>query len=260
MSTLFTSGQDVSERGGGGLRVLNSTWVGRFPAAGGTSVPISWFGGVGTVGRTPAVVDPLVPSDGGVDMGTRPGASWSTLNGRVRGRGRPRGWWVSCRVRISLYGPRLHGVLLSWTGHPLACEARDVPGLRGRDLLNAASEVAMSLLKRGDSRRVEGKVSAPVEPDGFSSVYPVLWSHLVQDKWEDGSARATGSLLVFSQDGMLKGMLRDKEHGLCLWVASHSVTGLLEALEAGASDPETEWRVDRQAPGDKAKRTKRSGG
>lgn len=115
----------------------------------------------------------------------------------------------------------------------------------------------MSLLKRGDQRRVGGASGSLIEPDALSSAYPVLWSHLTQIAWEDGQVRETSSLLVFLQDGMLKGMIRDREAGLCLWQAAGSLVGLLEALEAGLCDPQAEWRVDRQKEGQQAKRVRK---
>jgi len=118
----------------------------------------------------------------------------------------------------------------------------------------------MSLLKRGDQRRVGGAGGSLIEPDELSARYPVLWSHLTQVAWEDGQVRETSNLLVFQQDGMLKAMLRDREHGLCFWTAAGSLAGLLDALEAGLCDPQAEWRVDRQQQGQQAKRVRKGTG
>jgi len=115
----------------------------------------------------------------------------------------------------------------------------------------------MSLLRKADQRRVGGAGGSLVEPDALSAAYPVLWSHLTQTAWEDGQVRETSNLLVFCQDGMLKAMLRDREHGLCFWTAAGSLSGLLAALEAGLSDPQAEWRVDRQKEGQAAKRVRK---
>jgi len=179
--------------------------------------------------------------------------------GRVY-REEPRGWWRRLSVHVVLVGDRLHGVLYSWVGVPVAWESRDVPGQTGRVLLSSVSEVAMSLLKRGDQRRVGGGGGSLVEPDELSALYPVLWSHLTQVAWEDGQVRETSNLLVFCQDGMLKAMLRDREHGLCFWTAAGSLGKLFEALEAGLCDPQAEWRVDRQREGQAAKRVRKGTG
>jgi len=154
----------------------------------------------------------------------------------------------------------LYGVLNNWFGIPVAWEYRHVGETAGRDLLTLVSEMSMGLLKKGEQRRVGGAAGSLVEPDTFSSEYPVLWSHLTQVEWSKDEPRETSSLLVFHQDGMLKGMIRDREAGLCLWMAAGSMTGLLGALEAGLCDPQAEWRVDRQAEGAKAKRVRKTTG
>lgn len=155
---------------------------------------------------------------------------------------------------------RLYGVLYSWFGVPIAWESRDVPGLGGRELLVVVSELAMSLLRKGEKRRVGGVSGSIIEPCALSSRWPVLWSHLTQAAWEDGEVRETSNLLVFAQDGMLKAMVRDKEEGLCLWMAGGSLTELLDGVEAALCDPQAEWRVDRQAEGQKAKRVRKGTG
>jgi len=175
-------------------------------------------------------------------------------------RGEPRGWWRRFGVHAVLVGDQVHAVLYSWTGQPVAWDARDVSGLGGRQLLREVSEVVMGLLKKGDQRRVGGAGGLLVEPCELSGRYPVLYSHLTQVMWEDGAPRETSNVLIFQQDGMLKGMLRDREHGLCYWTAAGSITGLLEALEAGLCDPQAEWRVDRQKEGQMAKRVRKATG
>jgi len=115
----------------------------------------------------------------------------------------------------------------------------------------------MSLLRKGDS---EGRGPAKVRPltdPAFANPYPILWSYLTQMKWEDGSPRQTSSLLIFADDGVLKAMLRDREVGLCLWVAGATVQGLWDALEGALTDPRADWRADRKFEGDPAKRQRR---
>lgn len=112
----------------------------------------------------------------------------------------------------------------------------------------------MSLLRKADMDGRGGSGPRPLTDPTFAGDYPLLWSYLTQNKWEDGTARQTASLLVFSDDGVLKGMLRDREAGLCLWVAGATVSGLFEAIEGSLGDPRADWRQDRQMAGQTAKR------
>lgn len=190
-------------------------------------------------------------------MGLSPGVPDVLVVSGRRYTARPRGWWVQMGVRVVLLRDVVHGVRFSWSGSPLGWERRHVAGLRGMELLHVVSELAMSLLRKGDSRRVQGGATTGMEADELASRFPVLWSYLTQTAWEDGQARQTSNLLIFCQDGILKGMLRDRDAGFCLWTAAGSLGALLDVMEASLLDPNTEWRVDRQAQGQQAKRVKK---
>jgi hypothetical protein len=92
----------------------------------------------------------------------------------------------------------------------------------------------------------------------FAANYPLLWDHLTQTEWEDGSRRELSTLLVFPQDGLLKCLFRDVDSGLCCWLATKQLSTLWELVECALGDQATDWRVDRR-PGtaDSAKRVKR---
>lgn len=113
------------------------------------------------------------------------------------------------------------------------------------------------LSKQSAERRVAGVSPLLVKDEKWEKAYPTLWAHLTQVQWDDGSSRQTSSLLVFAGDSTLKAMLRDREAGLCLWVAADSMDKLWKALEGSLNDPQAEWRVDRQAEGQQASRVKR---
>lgn len=117
----------------------------------------------------------------------------------------------------------------------------------------------MALSKRNLPQTVGGPQPA-MRDSVTQSLYPTLWMYLTDTKWDDGSPREPASLLVFMQDGVLKGMLKDKNALACLWVASSTLGGLLAALEASLNDPSAEWRADRQGTAAAAKRIKRTGG
>jgi len=115
----------------------------------------------------------------------------------------------------------------------------------------------MAMLSRKMDRKVQGLGATPVDPCELALQVPTLYDYLGQTAWPDGTVRQTSSLLLFQQDGMFKGMLKDTECGLCLWIAGKSLTGLLASLEAALNDPNAEWRVDRQVTGQVARRVKK---
>jgi hypothetical protein len=93
----------------------------------------------------------------------------------------------------------------------------------------------------------------------FQRSCPALWEYLTQGKYPDGSPRQKSSLLLFPQDGAFKIMLKDPDAGRCLWAASPTITGLFTVLEGALNEPQPDWRVDRKAPGQSAKRITKAG-
>lgn len=178
---------------------------------------------------------------------------------RRRSGPRPhRPWWEHYGVKVFQLGEDLHLVRYSRRGFPLdAATTRLWSGGYAIWLRTVEDEVE-EMLQKPTNRKVAGVAAELPKDVRAAKEYPLLWDHLSQRKWDDGSPRQTSSVMLFEQDGVLKAMLRDKDAGLCLWVASKSLYGVLGALEAALSDPEAEWRVDRQAEGQQAKRVKRS--
>lgn len=138
--------------------------------------------------------------------------------------------------------------------------AADVSLLEGDPVgnLNLLREAADSLMQR-PNRPVEGKSVGPgVSDPQMQQRCPTLWQFLTTCQYDDGTAREPSTLLVFLQDGSLKGMIRDKDGDRCLWAAARSLVGLLDALDGALGDPGADWRPDRKAAGQSAPRGKRS--
>lgn len=73
---------------------------------------------------------------------------------------------------------------------------------------------------------------------------------------EPVGSRQTGSILLFPDAGVWKGMLKDKNVGKCLWVASESLLDIFAVLEGALADPVAVWRDDRHAGHETARRNK----
>lgn len=174
-----------------------------------------------------------------------------------KGRSKVVPWWEYHGVRAYRSGDDVYLVRYARWGAILDCCHVVLGAPTKSALIETVSMEVEEMLKKPEGRKVQGAdVQIPRDIKAEKEI-PTLWSYLTQTTWEDGTARQTAGLLIFAQDGMLKAMLRDKDAGLCLWVAGKSWAGLLGALEAALNDPEAEWRVDRQAEGDKAKRVRK---
>lgn len=167
--------------------------------------------------------------------------------------------WARHHVRCSLRS----GMALLWR-HPrygspdAAVDVRLVPGdwWASRPALTAAADTLMKRPnKPTDSPVSQGSVCDPQ----MQQRCPLLWEHLTCQAYEDGSKREPSTLLVFLQDGALKGMLRDKDGERCLWVAARSLVGLFDAIEGQLTDDMADWRPDRRSKGESAPRGRRAG-
>lgn len=86
----------------------------------------------------------------------------------------------------------------------------------------------------------------------------LLADQLALTAWEGEpiGSRQTGSVLIFPDSGVWKGMLKDKNTARCLWVASESLLDIFAVLESSLGDPMAVWRDDRHAGHEQAKRNK----
>jgi hypothetical protein len=175
-------------------------------------------------------------------------------------KGRHRPWWVDRGVYGALRDGWVTLWRVGWTGVPQAVVRFPADGRSGRDLLNHAEVYAMALLDKGTQRKVEGVEGEGIIDLEWSSAYPMLFAHLTQRVWPDGTARHTSNLTIFTDGGSIKAVLKDRDAGLCLWAASKTISGLFGVVEALLCDPEAEWRQDRQVAGQQATRVKRRTG
>jgi hypothetical protein len=72
--------------------------------------------------------------------------------------------------------------------------------------------------------------------------FPALAEFLGEGKWEDGSPRATGTVLVFCEAGKLKACLNDRDSEMNAFYAADSWAGLWDGLEAKLRNGGLDWR------------------
>lgn len=107
--------------------------------------------------------------------------------------------------------------------------------------------------KRGWSmaRAKQKRASGPVgTPDGipwrdatFEGKHPFLAGFLAETKWEDGTARETGTVLVFCDDGVLKCCLNDRDQKRVCFLTASTWDGLVGKVEEGLEEGTHEWRA-----------------
>lgn len=98
--------------------------------------------------------------------------------------------------------------------------------------------------------------AAPVDDllDGLK----LLADHLALTAFEGEGpgSRLVSSLLIFADDGVWKAMLKDKNAGKCLWIASPSLLDIFAVMDESLGSPNAIWRDDRHAGHETARRNK----
>lgn len=69
---------------------------------------------------------------------------------------------------------------------------------------------------------------------------PLLWAHIADGSWSDGSRRTTSTLLFTVESGRLKACLNDREGRCSLWrvgaTPEEAARAIEEALEGACAD------------------------
>lgn len=112
---------------------------------------------------------------------------------------------------------------------------------------------AMKLVKGPLKKPTQAaKPSAPVSvwKDGdFEKQWPYLASWIAETSWDDGTARETGTLLIFVQDGMLKICMNDRALNRSCFLTQPTLMLLLDACEAGLELDNHDWRAKKPYKG-----------
>lgn len=75
----------------------------------------------------------------------------------------------------------------------------------------------------------------------FDKAHPTLHAFMTEVE-EDGKPRSPSSLVIFTEDGVWKGCLSEKDAGLQLWRTGETFQKLLGALEKALAGGNADWR------------------
>lgn len=101
------------------------------------------------------------------------------------------------------------------------------------------------LLRRRVTGPVPGQSLIVAQPKYHCSTlsrFPTLLAFLTQIWWDKQTARQTGTLTLFAEDGKLKVCLVDRDVDEVAFVTGQGLPEVLEALEEGLSAGGLDWR------------------
>lgn len=100
----------------------------------------------------------------------------------------------------------------------------------------------MSVLRARGPLPPSGSSTSMSTGDDWSVLYPGIWEMLSAPAMPDGSSRQGSTLMIFCQDGSVKGCLNDRDNNLVAFTSASGVDALLQAIETGLQSDQLEWR------------------
>lgn len=98
-------------------------------------------------------------------------------------------------------------------------------------------------MKRPKPTGADGVAGTPAPGDLFSGC-PELWSHMTEDKWEDGGARQRASLLIVCDGPLVKCWLNDRATSRTAWSSGETVEAAVQQMEEQLQTGTTPWRTE----------------
>lgn len=97
-------------------------------------------------------------------------------------------------------------------------------------------------MKKPDSSKPGAtELTVPLVGSLFSG-HAAIWEMLTCDKWDDGTPRQRGTLLVLCDGGIVKLWLNDRALKRAAWVSGDSLEAAMEALDHGIAEDNLPWR------------------
>lgn len=103
-----------------------------------------------------------------------------------------------------------------------------------------------SYLRKAAPPAPSGGAPGAADPGEWSASFPALSEFLVAITWEDGSSRISGTLTLFTDQGLWKLCLADKAQSLVAFVSGSSPLHAFQSAEQGLVTGTLDWRSSRQ--------------
>lgn len=81
-----------------------------------------------------------------------------------------------------------------------------------------------------------------LRPGKWGREFPGLWEFLTAGKYDDGSARLPGTVLLCSGEGRVRLWLNNRDEGLTAWLSGETVEEVVKAADMALTTGNVEWR------------------
>jgi len=99
------------------------------------------------------------------------------------------------------------------------------------------------MLQRPKPGELVGKNDPPFNDPLFADCHPTLSEMLTATQYGDNQPRQTSTLLIFCENGVLRGCLNDRDNSRSTFVTAETIGDLFQTLENGLASGRVEWRM-----------------
>lgn len=103
-----------------------------------------------------------------------------------------------------------------------------------------------SLVEKALAARGPTSAASHAHDADLAASAPTLHEFLTLSSLPDGRSRSVSTLLVFTDGGLWKAVLNERDAELALWATAESLQGVLAELEARLTAPCVDWRPQRR--------------
>lgn len=163
------------------------------------------------------------------------------------------------RCRVYVARGRFIVFWVAPNGHVLAgaCENFET-GLADTQEGEIMRRIWRGTVKKKELSKMRGTL-LHADPDGLKDNFPNLSEFMTAATFEEGEGRRESpTLTIWAQAGQWKCNLRDREEGLCMWLAAATLQELAVMLETFCLETEGPWRHD-DVNGDRYKKRLKKG-
>lgn len=108
----------------------------------------------------------------------------------------------------------------------------------------------MSEWVRKNGKEPGGGKQPPSKADeAWMLKHPALVEFMTLEAFDDGQLRQTTTVLLFSESGVYKACVSDRDGGRVAFVTAGGLVSLLDAVEAGLQQSSLDWRPARKWKG-----------
>ncbi len=107
----------------------------------------------------------------------------------------------------------------------------------------------MKYLRKVVPAAVGESVEAKAQAGDWGTRLPAITEFLTAIVWDDGTPRLRGSLILFSEEGLWKLCLSDKDSGRVAFVTAQTPVEVFGAAEKGLAAGSLDWRASKSAGG-----------